>query len=248
MSAQTDRLEDVISLAEGHQRELLRSLARLERDIVEIMRDAPLRDGQLFDLEWAIQARTQVRQAIDERYIATVDSFVSEYSEVAEKAQALLGTFSEFARLDQSVLSQLQQLTFNGYRALGDEFLEVVSKQIYESTITGQPFADAVVNIQNSVQSDLTRYARQAVHDGLMDFDRTINMNMALEAGAEKFVYIGPNDEVTRKHCDKYVGKTLTIDEINAAWQGDWKGKRDGGPFVVAGGFNCRHNWAPDFE
>lgn len=248
MSAQTDRLEDVISLAEGHQRELLKSLARLERDIVEIMRDAPLRDGQLFDLEWAVQARTQVRQAIDERYIATVDSFVSEYSEVAEKAQALLGTFSEFARLDQSVLSQLQQLTFNGYEALGDEFMEVVSKQIYESTITGQPFADAVVNIQNSVQSDLTRYARQAVHDGLMDFDRTINMNMALEAGAEKFVYIGPKDEVTRKHCDKYVGKTLTIDEINAAWQGDWKGKRDGGPFVVAGGFNCRHNWAPDFE
>lgn len=248
MSAQTDRLDDVIALAEGHQRRLLEALQALELDIVGLLRDAPLRDGQLFDLEWAVQARTQIRQAIDARYLAVVDSFVSEYAEVAEEAQALLGTFSEFVNLDQGVLRQLQQITYNGYSALGDEFLEAVNKQIYEATLTGQTFADAVSIVQSSVQSDLARYARQAVHDGLMDFDRAINMNMALEAGAERFVYIGPDDEVTRDHCDKYVNRTLTLDEIRKAWEGSWKGKREGSPFVVAGGFNCRHHWSAEFE
>ena len=248
MSAQTDRLDDVIALAEGHQRRLLEALRALELDIIALLREAPLRDGQLFDLEWAVQARTQIRQAVDARYLSMVDSFVSEYAEVAEEAQALLGTFSEFIRLDQGVLRQLQQITYNGYEALGQEFLEAVNKQIYEATLTGQTFADAVSIVQSSVQSDLARYARQAVHDGLMDFDRAINMNMALEAGAEKFVYIGPDDDVTRDHCDKHVGRTMTVDEIRKAWEGSWSGKREGSPFVVAGGYNCRHHWSPTFE
>ena len=248
MSAQTDRLNDVIALAEGHQRRLLETLRDLELDIVALLRDAPLRDGQLFDLEWAVQARTQIRQAVDARYLAVVDSFVSEYAEVAQEAEALLGTFSEFVRLDQGIMRALQQITYNGYATLGDEFVEAVNKQIYEATLTGQSFADAVRVVQDSVQSDLARYARQAVHDGLMDFDRAINMNMALEAGADRFVYIGPDDDVTRPHCDKFVGRTLTTDEIRRAWEGSWAGKREGSPFVVAGGFNCRHHWSPTFE
>ena len=248
MSAQTDRLNEVIALAEGHQRRLLEALRDLELDIIALLRGAPLRDGQLFDLEWAIQARTQIRQAIDARYLNLVDSLVSEYEEVAEEAQALLGRYSQFINLNQNVLQQLQQLTFDGYSALGDEFLEAVSKQIYEATLTGQTFADAVRIVQNSVQSDLARYARQAVHDGLMDFDRAINVNMALDAGAERFVYIGPDDDITRPHCDKFVDRILTVDEINKAWEGSWAGKREGSPFVVAGGFNCRHKWWPTFE
>ena len=248
MSAQTDRLNAVIALAEGHQRRLLEALNDLERQIVGILRDAPLRDGQLFDLEWAVQARTQIRQAIDAQYLTAVDQFVSEYAEVAEEAAALLGTFSDFTRLDQGVMRQLQQIAYNGYSALGDDFLEAVSRQIYESTLTGQTFADAVRIVQNSVQTDLARYARQAVFDGLMDFDASINTNMALEAGAERFVYFGPDDEVTRDHCDKYVGKTMTIDEIAEAWSDSWSGKREGSPFVVRGGFNCRHRFRPVFN
>ena len=248
MSQQTDRLDDVIALADTHQRRLIEALRQLEVDIVNLLRDAPLRDSQLFDLEWAVSARTQIRQAIDERYLSVVDDFVAEYVEVATEAETLLGTFSEFVRLDQSVLRQLQQISYNGYAALGDDFFEAVNKRIYEATLTGQTFAEAVSIVQTSVQADLARYAKQAVHDGLMDFDRAINMNMALEAGADRFVYIGPDDDVTRDHCEKYVGRTMTTEEIREAWDDTWKGKREGSPFVVAGGFNCRHHWSPQFE
>jgi len=248
MSKQTDRLNEVIALAEGHQRRLLEAMRSLELSIVALLREAPLQEGQLFDLEWAIQAKSKIRQEIDARYRTVVDDFVSEYAEVARKAASLLSESSSFARLDQGVMRQLQQLAFDGYSALGDDFLESVSKQIYESTLTGQTFAGAVRIVQNSVQADLARYARQAVFDGLMDFDASINTNMALEAGAERFVYFGPDDEVTRDHCDKYVGKTMTIDEIAEAWSDSWSGKREGSPFVVRGGYNCRHRFRPVFN
>ena len=211
------------------------------------MSGAPLRDGQLFDLEWAVNARTEISQLIQEKYLAEIDDIVREYSAVAAEAQAMLGNYTAFAQFDSAVVSQLQQLTFNGFEALGEEFIEEVATQIYKNTLTNTSFADSVLQIRNSVDADLGRYAQVALHDGLMDFDRSITMNMSLEAGAERFKYYGPDDEKTREHCDKYVGKTLTIDEINEAWSDTWSGKRSGSPLVVAGGYNCRHRFRPVF-
>lgn len=247
MPADIDHLNFVIGVAEEHQRRLLAALNKLEIRIVELMREAPLQDGKLFDLEWAVQARNRIREAISAEYLEVVDTFVSEYAEIAAAARDMLGTYTEFAVLDSGVIAQLQQLSFNGYEALGSDFLEQVSKQIYESTLTGATFGEAVNIVAQSVDADLARYAKQAVHDGLMDFDAAINTNIAFEAGAEKFIYIGPDDSVTRKHCDKFVGKTLTLEEIQRAWSGDWAGKREGSPFVVRGGYNCRHRFRAVF-
>jgi len=167
---------------------------------------------------------------------------------VAAEAQAMLGNYTAFAQLDSAVVSQLQQLTFNGFEALGEEFIEEVATQVYKNTLTGASFADSVQQIRNSVDADLGRYAQVALHDGLMDFDRSITANMSLGAGATRFKYYGPDDSKTREHCDKHVGKTMTIEEINEAWSGEWSGKREGSPFVVGGGYNCRHRFRPVFE
>jgi hypothetical protein len=244
---QLDDIAKSVALAEKHQERLAASLVKLETRIIDIMSSGPLTDGKLFDLEWAVAARSEIRNALDATYVKTIDSIVRDYDAVAKAAEAAIGKYSEFAVLDEAVVSELQQLSFNGYNALGDEFLESVSKQVYESTLTGQTFADAVKVVQSSVDKDLGRYANQAVHDGLMDFDRSVNTNIALNAGAEKFIYVGPTDEVTREHCNRHAGNTLTIDEINDAWDSSWSGKREGSPFVVAGGFNCRHRWRPVF-
>ncbi len=247
MAADRDHLNYVIGVTDDHQRRLLLALNRLELRIVELLRGAPLQDGRLFDLEWAVQARNGIRQAVAAEYLEIIDTFVTEYAEVASAAEQMLGTYTNFARLDSSVVAQLQQLTFNGYEALGNEFTEQIAKQVYESTLTGATFAEAVSVVSQSVDADLARYAKQAVHDGLMDFDASINTNMAFAAGATKFIYIGPDDSVTRDHCDKHVGKTYTLEEIEEEWSGDWAGKRDGSPFVVRGGYNCRHRFRPVF-
>lgn len=212
------------------------------------MSGAPLADGQLFDLEWAVNARNELRRIVQEEYLEIIDGMVAEYAEVAARAQAMLSTYSEFVVLDQGVVRQLQQLTFDGFEALGQEFTEAVSKAIYSSTVTGAPFSVAIEQIRNSVQADLGKYANVALHDGLMDFNATINTNMGLAAGADKFKYYGPDDSKTRPHCDKYVGMTMSLEEINEAWSESWAGKREGSPLVVRGGYNCRHHFRPVFD
>lgn len=247
MAADTDHARDVIGRAERHQVRLQSALAVLTRRIVQLLGDAPLRDGQLYDLQWAVNARTTIAQLVQEEYLSEIDDIIREYALVADQAQAMLRNYTALAQLDSTVVRQLQQLSFRGLETLGDEFVEAVATQVYANTLTGLPFAQALEQIQQSVDADLGRYAQVALNDGLMDFDRTITTNMSLEAGATEFKYFGPDDSKTRDHCEKYVGKTMTIEEIREAWSDSWSGKREGSPFVVAGGFNCRHRFRPVF-
>jgi len=216
MAADIDQLRELIKLAETHQAKLASALVKLENRIADIMATAPLRDGELFDLEWAVQARVVLREAIEQEYLTVVDGLVRQYNDVAAKAIAMLGQYGDIANLDASIIQQLQSLTFKGFEDLGQQYLDVIAKEVYESTLTGTPFAASVATIRATVGSDLGRYASQQLHDSLMQFDAAVNTRIALESGAKEFKYQGPDDEVTRAFCGKHVGKTYTKEEIEA--------------------------------
>jgi hypothetical protein len=80
MAADVDQLNAVIAQADRHQALLASALLKLENRIADIMATAPLRDGDLFDLEWAVQARVQLREAIEQEYLSVVDGIVRDYS------------------------------------------------------------------------------------------------------------------------------------------------------------------------
>lgn len=248
MAVDTDQLNDLLSRADAHQARLITALATLENRIADLVAQAPLEDGNLFDLEWAVQARVQIRQAIEEEYLTTVDSLIREYSVVADDIAEMLSNYGSFTRLDPDIISQLQTLTFRGFEDLGQEYLDIIAKEVYQSTLIGTPFSVGVNNIRQAVGGDMARYASQQLHDSLLQFDRTVNARIAFESGAEKFQYRGSKDEVTREFCRRHVNKIYTIDEINEIWQGEWAGKIDSNAFVSAGGYNCRHRFRPVFE
>ena len=247
MAIDTDHAKAVIARAARHAERLEDIFDQLTRRMTAFVIDAPRNADDLFELEWAISSRATIQQIMRETYGEGIDEIIRDFREVAEEAERMVGAYAPFAQLDLAVVRQLQQITFNGLESLGQDFADKVADQIYQNTLTTRPFEASVQMIRQSVDADLARYARVALHDGLMDFDRSITMNMSLNAGAERFKYFGPDDEVTREHCDKHVGKTMTIEEINEAWSGSWSGKREGSPFVVAGGFNCRHRFRPVF-
>lgn len=248
MAADTDHFAILDRLADRHEERLASALNVLEERVSDLMATAPLSDGQLFDLEWALNSRTQLRQMIDEEYLGTVDGIIREYDDVAVGAADMLREYGDIVNLDQSVVSQLQQLTFQGFEDIGTEYLDVIAKQVYESTLTGTTFAQSVAAVKDVVGKDMSRYASQQVHDALTQFDRTVNTKIALDSGAEKFKYRGSDDSKTRSFCRKHVNKTYTIDEINEIWQGEWSGKSSSNAFVSAGGYNCRHRFRPVFD
>lgn len=118
----------------------------------------------------------------------------------------------------------------------------------------GEGSEEAVRELHQTYAADRTgnnmrRYARQMVHDSIMQFDAGINTAAGKEVGATLWKYYGSVIQDSRPHCVKYAGKLFTEDEIREIWtETNWAGKADGDPFIVRGGYNCRHHWRPVFD
>jgi len=106
--------------------------------------------------------------------------------------------------------------------------------QIYASDRTGR---------------NMRRYATPMVHDSLMQFDASINVAAGKEVGANEWKYYGSVIQDSRDWCIKNAGKKFSEDQIRELWAtNEWQGKAPGDPFIVRGGYNCRHHWRPVFN
>lgn len=291
MPADSDYSEILERLADGHQERLANALKTLENNVASIMDNAPIKDGKLFDLEWAVNARPELRAALEADYLSEVDSIVRDYAGVSADASKMLSTYGDFAKLDSAVISQLQGLSFQGFQAVANEYLDVLANEVYQSTLTGRAFNDTVKNLRQTIngvyiQSDsveanrlvdiaangtkaqqadavrqlqtiyardrvgnnLRRYATQMAQDSLMQFDASVNTAIGKQTGATKWKYYGTTIRDTRPFCREHVNQVFTTEEIEETWAGSWKGKASGDPFIVRGGYNCRHHFRPVLE
>ena len=97
----------------------------------------------------------------------------------------------------------------------------------------------------NTSASLITRM-KSAVDSVVGSFDGAFAKARATRLGITSFKYSGGLIETSRPFCKQLLGQTLTIDEIQNKWSGSsWAGKEPGDPFVVRGGYNCRHYWVP---
>ena len=99
------------------------------------------------------------------------------------------------------------------------------------------------------VGNNMRKYATQMAQDSVMQFDASINVAAGKEVGAERWKYYGSVIRDSREWCKEHAGKTYTEDEIREMWANNsWAGKAPGDPFIVRGGYNCRHHWRPVFD
>jgi len=248
MAADVDHVEELARLAALHQARLAEALVTLEDRIADLLATAPLRDGDLFDLEWAVNARTEIRKLIEEEYLVTVDGIIREYTAVAGGTAEMLATYGAFAKLDPRIINQLQKLSFQGFQDIGSEYLDIVAKEVYQNTLTGRAFAQSVRTVKEAVGGRLAKNAQQLVHDSLMQFDASVNVAIGKEAGATSWKYVGRIISTTRPFCREHEGQIFTDEEIELTWSGSWAGKASGDPMIVRGGYNCGHNFRPVIE
>jgi hypothetical protein len=97
--------------------------------------------------------------------------------------------------------------------------------------------------------NNMRRYASQMIHDALTQFDSAVNLAAAKEIGITKWRYSGDTVRDTRDFCRRHLDKVYTEDEIRDIWSSQsWTGKAPGDPFIVRGGYNCRHYWEVEIE
>ena len=94
--------------------------------------------------------------------------------------------------------------------------------------------------------NNLRRYASQIAHDSVMQFHGQFTVKKAKDSGLNHFRYTGTLVRDSRPFCINMVNKTLTEKEIRNVWNNQsWEGKSTGDPFIVRGGYRCRHTWIP---
>ena len=97
--------------------------------------------------------------------------------------------------------------------------------------------------------NNLRRYAGQIAHDSVMQFHGQFTVAKAKEAGIDKFTYTGTLVRDSRPFCQEMLNKTLTEEQIRDMWNTrGWAGKSTGDPFIVRGGYRCRHTWIPTID
>jgi hypothetical protein len=93
---------------------------------------------------------------------------------------------------------------------------------------------------------NLRKYTTQIVQDSIMGFDGRFTKYKADQAGLNHYRYDGTIIGDSRPFCIQNLGKVWSEEEIREIWSSQtWKGKAQGDPFDVRGGYNCRHFWTP---
>jgi len=140
-----------------------------------------------------------------------------------------------FMESDDAVVRREQRKIQRLLAKKGANAADIASaKRVIKDRLTG-------INVTASVR-DLTN---TKVQDTVMKFDGAYTAGKAKREGIKRWRYAGGVISETRPWCEEHTGQIYTEDEINDLWSSGWVGKESGDPFVVRGGYNCRHFWVP---
>ena len=131
-----------------------------------------------------------------------------------------------------------------------NQLVDFVNKNKFNPNMKAK-VEEAIKKLQTQYASDragnnMRRYAGQIAHDSVMQFHGQFTVKKAKDSGLNHFQYVGTLVRDSRPFCRSMVNKTLTEKEVRDIWNNrSWAGKSTGDPFIVRGGYRCRHTWIP---
>ncbi len=250
------RQELLESLADNHEAQIKKTLENLEEEIISTISRAT--EGELISTRIAIELRKDIKRHIQETYLFEADTIIREYDKIVNEFLNEFGTlnipdkFKSLTKIDLETINALKYQSFSGFEDLANRYLTDISSNVYQNAIAGRSFRDMVKDIKGKVTGledragkPMSSHAGQLAHDSIMQFDGQFTIHKAKEAGLKHFKYTGTIMGTTRDFCRRHIGNTYNEKQIRAIWTGSWSGKSSGDPFIVRGGYRCRHTWLP---
>jgi hypothetical protein len=150
-----------IELAEAeYYKSLIKTLDRIEREVVATASRLPLTDGKLIELQSAIAIRPKIKAILEKEYLKWSDTVVREgfnkqakriekgFKAVLEKARIKnkltaedLAKFSELTKGDLALVQNLKQQYFTQFKDVSNTFTRRLSEKVYQNTLVGSEFA-----------------------------------------------------------------------------------------------------------
>ena len=138
-----------IELAEAeYYKSLIKTLDRIEREIVSLASRLPLTDGKLIELQSAIAIRPQIKAILEREYLKWSDTVVREgfnkQAKRIEKAFKRIGNipieFQELTKGDLALVKNLKQQYFTQFKDVSNKFTRRLSEKVYQNTLVGSEF------------------------------------------------------------------------------------------------------------
>ena len=139
-----------IELAEAeYYKSLIKTLDRIEREVVSLASRLPLTDGKLIELQSAIAIRPRIKFILEREYLDWSDTVVREgfnkQAKRIEKAFKRIGNipveFQELTKGDLALVQNLKQQYFTQFKDVSNTFTRRLSEKVYQNTLVGSEFA-----------------------------------------------------------------------------------------------------------
>ena len=139
-----------IELAEAEfYKTLVKTLDKIEREVIASISKLPLTDGKLIELQSAIAIRPKIKAILEREYLKWSDTVVrdgfNKQAKRIEKAFKRIGNipveFQELTKGDLALIQNLKQQYFTQFKDVSNTFTRRLSEKIYQNTLIGSEFA-----------------------------------------------------------------------------------------------------------
>ena len=155
-----------------------------------------------------------------------------------------------FADVEKNIRSHINGVYQKSNQREINELVDYINENKYNQSLKSK-VEESITKLRTQYAADragenLRKYAGQIAHDSVMQFHGQFTVKKAKDSGLNHFSYTGTLVRDSRPFCRDMVNKTLTEKEIRDIWNSrSWAGKSSGDPFIVRGGYRCRHTWIP---
>ncbi len=179
-----------------------------------------------------------------EQLLNRIDNIYGRQIEYVRDYFSNMGKDKIFSDIDLDIIQNLISYDVEKVTTRVSEYVTDVKKTFQTAVLSGEVpnFNTAHEKYGPRVEADITTELNTAVQG----FSRAVTAGKAKDLGFDLFIYIGPDDDVTRDFCTQVLSKDppiYTTDEIDAL------DNRQGlSVMTFGGGYNCRHQWRPITE
>jgi hypothetical protein len=178
-------------------------------------------------------------------YMDTASAVVAKYSQVLDLTRDLAkqtGIRFMLPRAGLDMLALLQENKIAELLGSAEPIIRSVTDAAFRYGMGGESLESIIADMGLEVDAWTRRLSTEAF-TGATIFERTSKFQLFENAGINKYFYSGPVDSKNREECAGTLGDNRqytgwTMDEIADSQT----------PFIVGGGYNCRHEWLPFVE
>ena len=206
-----------------------------------------LKGGDISDRE-AVRVLGQLETVLSDAGLQDLvdnirDTYKKEFRAI-ERDFSRLGVEDPFSEADLRTVESLVTFDTSRVSERVSTYITDIRSTMMRSIIAGE--AVSYSDLHETLGGRLVSNMETELNTSLQAFSRSITYSKAVDLGFDLFVYLGPDDSITRPFCEHVLDRKPPI--YTSAEIAKMDNKQSLPVAQYGGGYNCRHQWRPISE